>query len=212
MDFGAVIAWKMPLLRKAFQAFQRGGPAERDAFDAFCRNTCAWLDEFALFMALKEAHNNVMWTLWERALALREPTAIERVRNELRDEIECNKFIQYEFERQWNALKAHCGRGNIRIMGDMPIYVALDSADVWADRGLFELDDSGQPKVVAGVPPDYFSATGQLWGNPIYRWDAHAKSGYAWWIARFRRALDVLDMTSPRPLPRLRGVLRNSRR
>jgi 4-alpha-glucanotransferase len=194
VDFGAVIAWKMPLLRKAFQAFQRSGPAERDTFDAFCRNTCAWLDEFALFMALKEAHNNVMWTLWERELALREPSAIERVRNELRDEIECNKFIQYEFGRQWNALKAHCGSNHIRIMGDMPIYVALDSADVWADRGLFELDDAGQPRAVAGVPPDYFSATGQLWGNPIYRWDAHAKDGYAWWIARFRRGLDVLDV------------------
>ena len=145
-------------------------------------------------MALKEAHKNVMWTNWGRDLALREPAAIERARNELRDEIECNKFIQFEFERQWHDLKAHCGRNGIRIMGDMPIYVALDSADVWADRGLFELDESGQPKVVAGVPPDYFSATGQLWGNPIYRWDAHAESGYAWWIARFRRALEVLDM------------------
>jgi 4-alpha-glucanotransferase len=194
VDFGTVIAWKIPLLRGAFHAFQRSVPAERDAFDAFCRAKSAWLDEFALFMALKQAHNNVMWTFWERDLALREPGAIERARAELRDEIECNKFIQFQFERQWHDLKAHCAGNDIRVLGDMPIYVALDSADVWAEPGLFELDQTGQPRVVAGVPPDYFSATGQLWGNPIYRWDAHAKSGYAWWIARFRRALEVLDM------------------
>jgi len=194
VDFGAVIAWKVPLLRKAFQAFQRSTPASREGYEAFCEKHVRWLDEFALFMALKEAHQNVMWTKWGRELALREPAAIERARHELREEIECNKFIQFEFERQWYDLKAHCGRNGIRILGDMPIYVALDSADVWADRGLFELDEGGQPKVVAGVPPDYFSATGQLWGNPIYRWDAHAQSGYAWWIARFRRGLDVLDM------------------
>ncbi len=194
VNYGAVIAWKIPLLRKAFRAFQQSAPPEREAFDAYCKAKSAWLDDFALFIALKEAHNNVMWTLWERELALREPQAIERARNELREEIECNKFIQFEFERQWHDLKTYCARNNIRILGDMPIYVALDSADVWAEPGLFELDEHGKPRVVAGVPPDYFSATGQLWGNPIYRWGAHAQSGYAWWIARFRRALDVLDM------------------
>jgi 4-alpha-glucanotransferase len=194
VDFGAVIAWKIPLLRRAFRAFQRSTSAERKAFDTYCRAKSAWLDEFALFIALKEVHHNVMWRLWDRELALREPRTIERMRLDLRDEIECTKFIQFEFERQWKDLKAHCAGNNIRILGDMPIYVALDSADVWAEPGLFELEESGQPRVVAGVPPDYFSATGQLWGNPIYRWDAHAKSGYAWWIARFRRALDVLDM------------------
>ena len=194
VDFGAVIAWKLPLLRKAFQAFARNQVAEHDAFDAFCSKHSAWLEEFALFMALKQAHNNVMWTQWDRELALREPAAIERARSELRDEIECAKFIQFEFDRQWHDLKAHCAQNDIRILGDMPIYVALDSADVWADPGLFELDENGNPKVVAGVPPDYFSATGQLWGNPIYRWPAHAASGYAWWIARFRRGLNVLDM------------------
>ena len=194
VDFGAVIAGKVPLLRRAFQAFQQSAPAERDAFDTFCRSKSAWLDEYALFMALKEAHNNVMWTLWERELALREPAAMERARNELREEIECSKFIQFEFERQWNELKAYCRGNDIRVMGDMPIYVALDSADVWANPGLFQLNENGEPRVVAGVPPDYFSATGQLWGNPIYRWEAHAASDYAWWIARFRRALEVLDM------------------
>jgi len=194
VDFGAVIAWKMPLLRAAYQGFRRSRPAGHEDFDAFCRTHSSWLDEYALFMALKEVHNNVMWTRWERELALREPGAMDRVRSELCEEIECHKFIQFEFERQWHELKHHCRRNDVHILGDMPIYVALDSADVWADPELFELDERGQPRVVAGVPPDYFSATGQLWGNPIYRWEAHAKTGYGWWIARFRRALEFLDM------------------
>jgi 4-alpha-glucanotransferase len=194
VDFGAVIAWKLPLLRHAFQSFQRATPAERADFAAFSETHSSWLDEFALFMALKQAHNNVAWTQWEPELALRQPDAIARARNQLQDEIECHKFIQFEFERQWRDLKAHCGRNHIRIMGDVPIYVAFDSADVWANRALFELDESGRPKVVSGVPPDYFSATGQLWGNPIYRWEAHALTGYAWWIARLRRALQMLDL------------------
>ena len=193
-DFGAVIAWKIPLLREAFKAFQSGAPSEREAFSAFCKRHASWLDEFALFMALKEIHHNVAWTEWDRDLATREPVALERARRELHDEIECNKFIQFEFERQWRDLKAHCARNDIRIMGDVPIYVAMDSADVWANRDLFELDEAGRPKVVSGVPPDYFSATGQLWGNPIYRWQTHAETGYAWWIARLRRSLEMLDM------------------
>jgi 4-alpha-glucanotransferase len=194
VDFGAVIAWKVPLLRHAFRSFQRSSPTEREAFTAFCETHSAWLDEFALFMALKEAHDDVAWTLWDADLALRQPDAIQRARTQLRDEIECHKFIQFEFERQWCELKAHCGRNDIRIMGDVPIYVALDSADVWANRDLFELDELGRPTAVSGVPPDYFSATGQLWGNPIYRWEAHARTGYAWWIARLRRSLEILDM------------------
>ena len=194
VDFGAVIAWKLPLLRSAFRSFQQSSSAEQSDFAAFCQTHSSWLDEFALFMALKQAHNNVAWTQWEPELALRQPDAIERARNQLRDEIECHKFIQFEFERQWRDLKAHCQRDDIRIMGDVPIYVAFDSADVWANRALFELDEAGRPKVVSGVPPDYFSATGQLWGNPIYRWEAHALTGYAWWIARLRRALQMLDL------------------
>jgi 4-alpha-glucanotransferase len=194
LDFGAAIAWKLPLLQHAFRSFQRSSPAEREEFAAFCDRHSGWLDEFALFMALKEAHDNVAWTLWNPDLALHKPDAIQRARNQLRDEIECHKFIQFEFERQWCDLKAHCGRNDIRVMGDVPIYVALDSADVWANRDLFELDEAGQPKVVSGVPPDYFSATGQLWGNPIYSWEAHSRTGYAWWIARLRRSLEMLHM------------------
>ncbi len=194
VDFGTVIAWKLPLLRKAFQRFQKAPLTEREAFATFCQRHAAWLDEFALFMALKQSHDMVIWSEWEPELALREPAALERARTELREEIECTRFIQFEFERQWCDLKAHCTRNDIRILGDMPIYVALDSADVWANPKLFELHSDGKPRVVAGVPPDYFSATGQLWGNPIYGWDAHAAEGYAWWVARFRRSLEMLDM------------------
>jgi 4-alpha-glucanotransferase len=194
VDFGAVIAWKRPLLQKAFENFRHSSPGDRQEFEAFCQRHASWLDEYALFMAAKDAHDLVIWMEWELALALREPAALAEAREKLRDDIECTKFIQFEFERQWCDLKAHCTRNEIRIMGDMPIYVALDSADVWAHRELFELQQDGRPRVVAGVPPDYFSATGQLWGNPIYAWEAHAKSGYVWWIARFRRALEMLDL------------------
>jgi 4-alpha-glucanotransferase len=194
VDFGAVIAWKRPLLQKAFENFRHSSPGDRQEFEAFCQRHASWLDEYALFMAAKDAHDLVIWMEWEPALALREPAALAEAREKLRDDIECTKFIQFEFERQWCDLKAHCTRNEIRIMGDMPIYVALDSADVWAHRELFELQQDGRPRVVAGVPPDYFSATGQLWGNPIYAWEAHAKSGYVWWIARFRRALEMLDL------------------
>ena len=195
VDFGAVIRWKLPLLKKAFEGFRNGATAaDRDEFAAYCAEHAAWLDEFALFMSLKEQHDLIMWTKWSRELALREPSAIERAKRELRDDIERHKFIQFEFERQWRELKRYCGQLGIRLMGDVPIYVALDSADVWANRELFKLNEEGQPTVVAGVPPDYFSATGQLWGNPIYRWEVHAQQGYSWWVTRFRRALEMLDM------------------
>src|SRR5579875_2525776 len=194
VDFGAVIAWKLPLLRKAFEAFLQSSSGDLAEFESFCERHLSWLEEFALFMALKEAHGQAMWTEWPRELALREPAALARARQELSDVIERHKFLQFEFERQWRELKAHCKRNEVRILGDLPIYVALDSADVWANRELFELGDDGRPRVVAGVPPDYFSASGQLWGNPIYCWQKHAQSGYAWWIARFRRALEMLDM------------------
>ena len=146
-------------------------------------------------MALKQTHKQVMWTRWEPKYALRDAAALERgAARDLREEIECQKFIQFEFERQWCELKAHCARNGIRLMGDVPIYVAHDSSDVWAHPELFELLPDGKPRVIAGVPPDYFSATGQCWGNPIYRWEQHAKQGYAWWIARFRRSLEMLDL------------------
>ena len=195
VDFGTLIPWKLALLRKAAAGFrEQADGAERAAYEAFCRRHEAWLEEFALFMALKETHGYVMWTLWEPELALREPAALERARRDLREQIDSHKFIQFEFDREWADLKAHCVRNGIRVMGDVPIYVAQDSSDVWAEPGLFDLNPDGTPRVIAGVPPDYFSAAGQCWGNPIYRWEVHAQSGYKWWIGRFRRAFELFDM------------------
>jgi len=193
VDFQRVIEWKVPLLGKAYAGFGVSA-AGRAAYDEFCHQHAWWLDDFALFMALKQKHKQVMWTLWEPKYALRDPEALEEARRDLREEIARQKFIQFEFGRQWCDLKAHCARNSIRIMGDVPIYVALDSSDVWAHREMFELLADGKPRVVAGVPPDYFSATGQLWGNPIYNWQQHARNGYAWWVARFRRSLEMLDL------------------
>jgi 4-alpha-glucanotransferase len=195
VDFGTLIRWKLPLLKKAAQRFlQQANSGERSEYDAFCNRHAAWLDEFALFMALKETHDFVMWTLWEPKYALREPEALEQARRELREFIDANKFVQFEFEREWLDLKARCARNGIRIMGDVPIYVAQDSSDVWAHPQLFDLNPDGTPRVIAGVPPDYFSATGQCWGNPIYRWDIHAQTGFQWWIARFRRTFEMVDL------------------
>jgi 4-alpha-glucanotransferase len=193
VDFGRLIEWKLRLLTKACSGFF-ASKADRAEYEAFCRTHEAWLDDFALFMALKNVHNLVMWTLWEPKYALRDPVALAEARRDLHDEIECQKFIQFEFERQWTELKVRCGRNGIRLMGDLPIYVAQDSSEVWSHPELFDLLSDGTPRVIAGVPPDYFSGTGQCWGNPIYRWDEHAKQGYAWWIARFRRSLEMLDM------------------
>ncbi len=193
VDFNRVIEWKLPLLNKAYEGFVSSG-ADREAYGRFCGKHARWLDDFALFMALKQQHNLVMWTQWGPKYALRDAAALDDVRCDLHDEIERQKFIQFEFERQWTELKAHCGRNGIRLMGDVPIYVALDSSDVWAHPEMFELLPDGTPHVIAGVPPDYFSATGQCWGNPIYRWEQHANQGYAWWITRFRRSLEMLDL------------------
>ena len=139
VDFGTLIKWKIPLLRKAAAGFQVSATAtDHDAYEVFCQRHAAWLDEFALFMALKEVHDYVMWTLWGPELALREPAAIEKARLDLNQKIECNKFIQFEFDQQWSDLKAHCERNGIRVMGDVPIYVAQDSSDVWAAPEMFD--------------------------------------------------------------------------
>ncbi len=195
VDFGPLILWKLPLLRKAADKFRRDATAaERETYDRFCQRHSAWLGEFALFMALKETHDYVMWTSWEPELALREPNALDKARRDLHEQIENHEFIQFEFDRQWSELKVHCAHNGIRVMGDVPIYVAQDSSDVWAQPGMFDLGADGTPRVIAGVPPDYFSATGQCWGNPIYRWNVHAETGFRWWIARFRRAFEIFDL------------------
>jgi 4-alpha-glucanotransferase len=194
-DFAAALAFKAPLLRKAFERFRSGADAEsRGAFDAFCREEASWLDDFALFMAVKAAHEERAWTEWPPDIRAREPAAMERWRSREAEAIGRTKFEQHVFFAQWEALRAAGHAQGLRFFGDVPIFVAHDSADVWAHPELFRLLEDGRPEVVAGVPPDYFSATGQLWGNPLYRWDVMAKGGYRWWISRLQAALRQVDL------------------
>jgi 4-alpha-glucanotransferase len=194
VDYGAVMAFKKPLLAKAFAAFATGAaPSRRDAFLAFCRQEVSWLDDFALFMALKEGHGGAAWHTWDQALVTREPGALAAARLTHAEAIGCVQLTQYLFFEQWERVRARARERGIRVMGDIPIFVAHDSSDVWARPDLFTLGADGTPALQAGVPPDYFSATGQLWGNPLYRWDALERSGFAWWIERFRATFRLFD-------------------
>jgi len=193
VDFGRVIRFKMPLLRLAYERFRASGPAAE--FRAFCETHERWLNDYALFMAVKEAHGGErIWSRWEPDIASRQPQALENWKARLATEIEALQFVQFAFFRQWGDLQRYARERGIQIMGDLPIYVAHDSADVWSNPELFQLDDKGDPAVMSGVPPDYFSATGQLWGNPIYRWDRMAATGFHWWIERLRAALTLVDI------------------
>jgi 4-alpha-glucanotransferase len=195
VDFGPVIYHKTRLLEQAFTNFRAHAAADQgDAFSQFCDEHALWLDDLALFMALKTAHNLAPWHHWEPGAATRQPDALARWRETLADEIEKQKYLQWQFFEQWLAIKAYANERGIRIIGDIPIFVALDSADVWANPHLFHFDEDLQPTVQSGVPPDYFSETGQLWGHPLYRWDVMARNGYAWWIERFRMAFTQADV------------------
>jgi 4-alpha-glucanotransferase len=195
VDFGPVISYKKGLLERAFANFQaRSSSEQRAAFAFFCEEQAYWLDDFSLFMALKEAHQLRPWHEWETGVATRQPAALARWRESLAGEIESQKYQQWQFFEQWLAVKSYANERGIRIIGDIPIFVALDSADVWANAYLFHLDRDLKPTVVSGVPPDYFSETGQLWGHPLYRWEVMAGAGYAWWIARFRMAFTQADV------------------
>jgi 4-alpha-glucanotransferase len=195
VDFARVIPWKLGLLKQAHAHFQAHATARvRARFEAYCTEQADWLADYALFMALKEAHGGAGWTTWEADLVSRKPAALAAARKRLALEVQQRQFWQYLFSEQWESLKAYCNGKGIRIFGDLPIYVAHDSADVWANPHLFYLDAAGNPTVVAGVPPDYFSETGQRWGNPIYRWEEMQETGYAWWVRRMARALELVDL------------------
>ena len=186
VDFDRLIPWKTAVLQAA--------TANVPSLDDFCRANQHWLDDFALFAALKAQHQGAAWTRWEPGARDREPQALAKWREQLAQSIAEQKFLQFAFFEQWRELREYARARGVRIMGDLPIYVAHDSADVWTHRQYFHLDAQGNPTVVSGVPPDYFSATGQLWGNPIYRWDALAKDGYGWWLDRFRATFEMVDM------------------
>jgi len=195
VDYGAVIAFKTPLLRKAAANYLSRASSDRQtAFERFCDENATWLDDFALFVAVKERFDNVIWYEWDADIALRRPEAVARWKCELADKVQIGRALQFLFSQQWQAVKAYANERGIQIVGDVPIFVAPDSADVWANPDLFYLDERGRPTVVSGVPPDYFSQTGQRWGNPLYRWDALAERGYAWWIARTEVVLRTVDI------------------
>jgi 4-alpha-glucanotransferase len=195
IEFGKVIDFKNGLLKKAFENFKRKGSAGlRQDFEHFFDFAAAWLDDYALFAALKDEHGGAAWNTWGPPLARREESALAAARARLGDDIEAQKFYQYLFFRQWLKLKAYSRSRGVKIIGDMPIFVAHNSADVWSHPELFKLDEEGNPTVVAGVPPDAFSQTGQLWGNPIYDWEAMRKNGYKWWAERMAAALKSVDI------------------
>jgi 4-alpha-glucanotransferase len=197
VDFVRVEATKSALLRAAFDRFRLAPrPELRDGFEQFAdhRRRAVWLDDWALYAAIKRREAGRSWLDWPEGLRQREKRALDRVRRELADEIDLALFEQFLFDRQWRALSKAAKQRGIRILGDVPIYVALDSADVWAHRDLFELDASGRPRAVAGVPPDYFSAEGQRWGNPLYRWHTMARHGFPWWLDRLAHELERTDL------------------
>jgi len=192
VDFEKVASFKEDLLGRAYNGFlDTGGSTD---YDEFCHMNTYWLDDFALFTALKDLFKDKTWNLWPEGLRDREPLDIGKMRETLKREIGREMFHQYLFHRQWSALKGYCNDRGIRIIGDIPMYVSYDSSDVWSHPWLFKLAEDKKPECVAGVPPDYFSKTGQRWGNPVYRWEAHGKDGYDWWLKRLTHNLGMFDM------------------
>jgi 4-alpha-glucanotransferase len=195
VEYGRAIEFKEGLLRKAFENFERAQPAGvRTEFEKFKEASAVWLDDYALYRSLKRERAEVAWTSWEEPLVRRDAAALHAARQRLRGEIEAVRFKQFLFFDQWSRLREYCHGKEIKIVGDIPIFVAHDSADVWSHPGLFKLDELGRPRFVAGVPPDYFSKTGQLWGNPIYDWERMQADGFRWWVERARAMLQLVDI------------------
>jgi 4-alpha-glucanotransferase len=194
VDYGQLIPWKLGVLGQAFTRFQSSSPELKHEFEEFCAENASWLDDYALFMSLKEANGGGAWNEWDESLRRRDASALAEARQEQSENIRQHSFYQFLFFRQWKQLRSYANERDIKIVGDIPIFIAYDSADAWANPELFFLDEESLPTVVAGVPPDYFSATGQLWGNPLYRWDVHKQTDYAWWLERFRSVLEFVDV------------------
>lgn len=195
VDFGAVIPYKFGILDRSFLRFQQNGsPQIRADFEEFKENESHWLDDFSIFMAIKEEHGGGSWVGWPEPLRKRDSSTLRQFGQDQKIAIERHAYRQFLFFRQWTRLKEYTHDQNIKILGDIPIFVAHDSADVWAHPELFFMDNEGNPTVVAGVPPDYFSPTGQLWGNPLYNWEVHAAQKYEWWLSRFKAVLTMVDI------------------
>ena len=194
VNYGVVIEWKNLLLQKAHVNFlEKRDQKLQEQYDAFLERN-SWLKDYSLYMALKEGHNGVSWMRWEPELRSRNSDSIFNARRQFADRIDFYCFCQFLFFKQWETLRDFAHQNGIKIIGDIPIFVAADSADVWANPELFFLDQDGNPSIVAGVPPDYFSPTGQLWGNPLYRWKIHNQDGYTWWLERFKNLLQMVDI------------------
>ena len=191
MDYEKIYNCRYEILRKAYERSQIADDAD---FQKFCKENKEWLDDYALYTEIKAANDGKSWSEWEDEYRLRDELALEKFAKENREGILFQKFMQYEFATQWGALKAYANEKGIEIIGDIPIYVAFDSADSWSHPELFQFDENGLPTGVAGCPPDAFSATGQLWGNPLYKWEYHKKTGYAWWMKRIRHCVDLYDV------------------
>jgi len=191
VDYRAVTKYKERIFNLAYERFK--AMTDKGAYENFCSANSWWLDDFALFVALRKFHHNRCWVEWPADIRTRSSAALSATRKKFSQDIEKQKFLQHVFFKQWFNLKEYCNNKGIQIIGDMPIYLSLDSSDVWSNPGMFKLGDDLRPYVVSGVPPDRFSANGQLWGNPVYRWDAMRKNGYSWWIRRFEHSLKCFD-------------------
>lgn len=194
VDFVHVRKERLQRLRLLHDCFEeRASDLEREKIRAFHEANAWWLNDYSLFMAIKESQDGLSWSLWPDPLARRDPSALLEASDRLKREIQFRVFVQYQFFRQWDALKRYANERGVRIIGDLPIFVAHDSADVWANQGEYHLNQQGKPTVVAGVPPDYFCSTGQRWGNPLYRWDVMREDQYSWWISRIARSGSLFD-------------------
>lgn len=195
LDFDSVMGHRHEVFQRAFDAFKLRAPSKlKEEYDAFCRSNQSWLPDFALFRAIKEEHRGIAWTHWEPRLITRNAGALKEWSEKLQNRIQQEYFLQFEFAKQWGDLRRYAADRSIQVIGDIPIFVAHDSADVWCNQDKFYLDAAGNPTVVAGVPPDYFSETGQLWGNPLYRWDLMKQEGYAWWLSRLKHSFQLYDL------------------
>ncbi|WP_026507022.1 4-alpha-glucanotransferase [Butyrivibrio sp. MC2013] len=201
VDYSELYKKRMALLKLAYKnsgisasSSKSPDPKYVKAFAAFCKENAWWLDDYALFMALKDSHGGVSFDKWPEGEKNRDEATLDKLRDKYADEIDYVRFIQFEFIVEWTELKAYANREGIEIIGDIPIYVSADSSDMWANPALFQLDDNNQPTGVAGCPPDAFSATGQLWGNPLYDWDYHKKTGYDWWMKRIAHCFKLYDV------------------
>jgi len=195
VEYGKLFVFKIPLLRKAYQRFKLSREAiDQTKFDNFCRRNSDWLNDFALFMSLKNHFEGKAWIEWESGIRLRESDSIHYYTNELLDEINFHKFNQFIFFKQWLDIKSYANNNGIKIIGDIPIYISADSVDAWTNPDIFIMDDDRKPLEVAGVPPDYFSSTGQLWGNPIFNWEKLLETNFEWWIERIKANLKLYDI------------------